>query len=287
MAIEGFISIISSGQQGSEGSGGGGTRLCGIYLREVASFLPCREVNKLRQVSQHSLTSITRLPRRHYEGLTILWNGQPIESPQLHGKSSFCMKDVGGKAGETVVPCSVHGEPLDSVEEDCCPHLKDIARGLVGQRIVPEMADNFDKPALMIRLNRKQIDDADRGAWIDFRTESNLISDERVAFDQLHFLAHLDGASFSDVITMIHDFRHQPIQQPLNPLIFELLNIGKESLGEAPFCIYTRVFVLFSLDVPDSVEEVRRVWRGLFGRPLPQLLLHDLNEDEGVPWGDL
>jgi len=60
---------------------------------------------------------------------------------------------------------------------------------------VPEVDDNFNIYPMSIRLERTKSDDNSEGSWIDFRTGSNLISDKRVAFDLLHLLSHVDGAS--------------------------------------------------------------------------------------------
>jgi len=49
---------------------GGKSRLCGIYLRDVASLLPRLEVDRCREASQHTSYSLlpdaTSLPRRKY-----------------------------------------------------------------------------------------------------------------------------------------------------------------------------------------------------------------------------
>jgi len=46
----------------------------------------------------------------------------------------------------------------------------------------------------------------------------------------------------------LHDFE----KQPLNPLIFELLNEGREGRGEVPFHIYARDLIFVSADPPSQ-----------------------------------
>lgn len=65
--------LLSKWWKRSKGKQGSPARLCTIYMREVASFLLRDEVANLRQVSLHTLTSITRPPRRHYAMLQIFW----------------------------------------------------------------------------------------------------------------------------------------------------------------------------------------------------------------------
>lgn len=149
------------------------------------------------------------------------------------------------------------------------------------------MPDNFKRPILRIRLTRKS-PNGGHGSWIDFRTESNLIRDEKIAFDLLHFLYHLDGASFECLEASITDFERRSVNQPLNPFIFELLNMGKGE-GQAPFRIYARTLRLSTLVEPTQVqmEEVRKVMRTVIGRPTPRLELYGTNGAEFVPWGVL
>jgi len=168
--------------------------------------------------------------------------------------------------------------------------LQDMAHRLVGQRIVPEMPDNFKWPILMIRLLRGERDELSCPSrrWMEFRTESNRINDEQVAFSLLHFFSHIDGASFDRVVARMHDYEQQPVNQPLNPLIFELLNEDRAVHGETPFRIYARTFILSSPDMPTRTQEdeVRITWRGIFGQR-PTLELYGTNGLELVPWGVL
>jgi hypothetical protein len=149
----------------------------------------------------------------------------------------------------------------------------------VGQRIIPEIPDNFHWPNLEIGVVREKIrmQDGYLGSGICFRTDSNLIVDARVALDLLHFLSHIDGASFKNVCVMIHDHVQQPINHPLNPRILDLLNTNKGP----QFRIYASIFLLVTPIDPSAtqLEEMRRVWRGVFGRPMPLFYAYNRNGD--------
>jgi len=71
--MTGEIKITTANGQKTPTVDGCEARLCAIYLKDVASLLLHRDVSSLRQVSHHSLHSIRRPPRRHYEGLLILF----------------------------------------------------------------------------------------------------------------------------------------------------------------------------------------------------------------------
>lgn len=134
-------------------------RLGSIYLRDSISFLPRSEVDRCRQVSQHTFTSTLhmphRMPRRIYEQLSFSWvcdfplprpfigmttsvNGNSIKIPRhgwnykrhhdaLFAGSSFRKlhgpRDVG-------TPCGMGGGPISSRHDtrmheiECCPHLQ-------------------------------------------------------------------------------------------------------------------------------------------------------------------
>lgn len=161
----------------------------------------------------------------------------------------------------------------------------------MGHRIVPEMGDNVRDPALLLGVSRSERINGGRSQlfWIEFRTESNLVSDEGVAFDLLHLLSHTDGASFDFVMAMVHDFAEQPVNHPLNPLIFNLLNSSRESRGEPPFRICTRNFVLISPTLPTEEQEegVRGTWRKVLGRPMPKLYVWNTRGIVSIPRGVL
>lgn len=148
--------------------------------------------------------------------------------------------------------------------------FKDIARRFVGQRIVPEPDDIHLNSVVEIRLLRDEDLEQDR-RWIEFRTESNLVCNERVAFDLLHFFSHIDDTGIDDVVAG----SHRLLKHPLNPFIFELLNADRKCAGEEPFRIYARRFTVNSTVRPTraQIEEIRGVWRGVFGSPRPQLSL--------------
>lgn len=96
----------------------------------------------------------------------------------------------------------------------------------------------------------------------------NHIGDERVAFDLLHFLSHVDGAVFDDTVTARVDVHQgQLLKRALNPRIFELLN-GARGRGEKPFSIYTRRLLLtFRSRVGETEKrELGKLWGPLFGR---------------------
>lgn len=148
-------------------------RLCAIYLRDAASFLPRRDVDRCRQTSMHALASILHPPRRHYSILSfhmvctlpvplILWirinSSRPVQFHEelsklvissLWPRASFYLNDAGrmpcdisGKSTVENVRHNQNGVNIDN-EIACCHHLKASGYGFACSSLIASSAQRL------------------------------------------------------------------------------------------------------------------------------------------------